>query len=50
MIIHPNNPKSKELEIKFNNTHSKHAIQTIAWNEITKEYKCVRDLDSNNNY
>lgn len=50
MVIHPNNSKSKELEIKFDKTHSKHTIQTITWDEITKEYKCVRNSDSNNNY
>lgn len=46
MVVYPNNLISKELEAIFNIKHSKHTIQTIAWNEITKEYKYVRNLDN----
>ena len=41
LIIHPENPISKQEEDKFCTLHHKHMINRINIVEITEKYKCV---------
>ena len=41
LVIHPENPISKQEENRFNTSHYKHMTNRINIMEITEKYRCV---------